>query len=255
MIKELSFVLTRFCRNQSSRLYLAVIVLTFLVLSTPAYSQVYAYADSYKNGDSVAGYSSVTGYYNSSTHVYTTNATLSSPTRSVSSSASGTSASLSISIQLEDGFYSLSSHFVGTCPNPQGGGNHAVGGSGDSTIVVPFVKLDTWGSWSKSNIGPSTSSDISVTFSWSENAVGSIQLDFGPTSVTGMSSANIAPSGSGNFAIPHATGSATASFTGSGLVAGSFKATVAISKVSGNFDVLPPPFLESSTAVNYTPGQ
>ncbi len=140
MIKKLSFVLAKFCRSQFSPLYLAVIVLTFFV-STPTYSQVYAYATAYESGDSVAGYSSVTGYHNSSTHIYTTNATLSSPTRSVSSSTSGTSASLSISIQLEHGFYSLASNFVGTCPNPQGGGNHAVGGSGSSVTVAPFCTL------------------------------------------------------------------------------------------------------------------
>ena len=161
MIKELSFVLTRFCRNQSSRLYLAVMVLTFLVLSTPVYCQVYTYSDAYESGDSVAGYSSVTGYYNSSTHIYTTNVTLSSPTRSVSGSTSGTSASASISIQLEHGFYSLAGNFVGTCPNSQGG-MHMVGGGGDSLFVAPFCTLGspdfTSGS---SNITP-TSLKVSV---------------------------------------------------------------------------------------------
>ena len=141
MIKEIAFALKRVFREQLLSFQILV-ALGLLLLSLPAYCQVYAYSDAYDTDDSVAGYSSVTGYYNSSTHVYTTNITIYSPSgRSSSGSTSGTSASTSLSLNLEHGVYSLSANFVGTCPNPNGGGNHTIGGSGDSVTVAPFCTL------------------------------------------------------------------------------------------------------------------
>lgn len=126
MTKGIAFACTRLLRDWllSSQL---VAVLGLLLLSLPGYSQIYTYSDAYESGDNVAGYSSVTGYYNSSTHVYTSNITVYSPTgRTSSASTSGTSISTSISLSLEDGVFTLSSNFVGTCPNPYGGGSHVV---------------------------------------------------------------------------------------------------------------------------------
>ena len=75
MTKEIAFALTRVLRERLLSFQI-VAVLGLLLVSLPAYCQVYTYSDAYESGDSVAGYSSVTGYYNSSTHVYTSNITL-----------------------------------------------------------------------------------------------------------------------------------------------------------------------------------
>lgn len=141
MTREFTFAATRLLHERLFRSQV-VALLGLLLLSLPAYCQVYAYSDAYDTDDSVAGYSSVTGYYNSSTHVYTTNITIYSPSgRSSSGSTSGTSASTSLSLNLEHGVYALSANFVGTCPNPSGGGNHTIGGSGDSVTVAPYCVL------------------------------------------------------------------------------------------------------------------
>lgn len=122
------------------------VILSFLGLilfATPAFCQIYTYTDGYDNGDSVVGYSSVTGYYNSSTHVYTSSITITSPTgRTASSSTSGTSVSASISLAQEDGAYSFISTFVGTCPSQYGGGSHVVGAGGGQVQVAPWVSIN-----------------------------------------------------------------------------------------------------------------
>ncbi|MFN7946589.1 MAG: hypothetical protein U0Z53_14660 [Blastocatellia bacterium] len=120
-----------------------VISLMFLiiVIAAPVFGQVYTYTtatadDTYVNG---AGY--VTGYYNSSTHVYTTSVTVTSPSgRSATASCGGTYCSASLSIGYEDGQYFANSTMVGTCPNVQGG-SHPLGGSGSSVQVKPFISI------------------------------------------------------------------------------------------------------------------
>ncbi len=107
----------------------AIPTLLILGLQSICLGQVYSYVDTSVGETDVIGYSAVTGYYNSSTHVYTTTSTLTSPTgRTTTASNSGTSVTAYLSIQGEVGWFGVNTQFYGTCPG--GGYTHVIGGNG-----------------------------------------------------------------------------------------------------------------------------
>lgn len=142
-MRTVSFALHR-ALNLRSLARLAGLSTLVILFQSVCLGQVYTYSSLSQTSDFVVGYSAVTGYYNSSTHVYTTQMTVTAPSgRSTTVSNSGDSATAYLSLDWEHGVYTLSSSFVGTCPNPQGGGNHTVGGSGTGLQVKPFCSIGT----------------------------------------------------------------------------------------------------------------
>ncbi len=108
-------------------------LLLIVVFQSIGLGQVYSSTYVSFSGDSVSATGSVTGYSNSSTHVYTTTVSLTSPTgRNSSASNGGDSATTSLSISGEVGTFNASTQHIGTCPSQYGGGTHPVGGSGGS---------------------------------------------------------------------------------------------------------------------------
>lgn len=163
-----------------------VISLMFLiiVIASPASGQVYTYTiatadDTYVNG---AGY--VTGYYNSSTHVYTTSVTVTSPSgRSATASCGGTYCSASLSIGYEDGQYFASSTMAGTCPNVQGG-THPLGGSGSSVTINPWVSINSV-TFSSPTVAPGSTVDLMIQASASCGVTGPVGISVTEASHTG----------------------------------------------------------------------
>lgn len=203
----------------------------------------------WKDNDYVYSCGVVTSFYNSCNHSYSLSTSLNGSGYSASGSSYSTLSLTQGGIGLDGSF---STNSLATIQCFHSGWSYAIGGSGNSLTVTPWVKLGNFGSWSKSNISPQVSSEISTTYTWSQGASGEINLEFGPTTVTGISSADITISGSGNVSIP-GTGSKTATFDISSTHSGSTKATVLLSKVNGNYEVLPPPTIESSAALTFNP--
>lgn len=105
-------------------------LLLIVVFQGICFGQVTSFTSVYFSGDSVVAYGYVTSYNNSSTHVYTTNVSLTSPTgRNSSASNGGDSATTSLSISGEVGTFNASTQHIGSCPSQYGGGTHPVGGS------------------------------------------------------------------------------------------------------------------------------
>lgn len=139
-MRIVSFAMLRVLNLGSLARLIGLSTLIFLFQSV-CFGQVYSYSSLSQSGNSVIGYSSVTGYYNSSTHVYTTQVTVTAPSgRSTTVSSSGTSATAYLPLNLEHGLYGSSSSHVGTCPNVQGG-SHPLGGSGTTLQVKQFCSI------------------------------------------------------------------------------------------------------------------
>ncbi len=114
-------------------------VVLMLLLQSICFGQVYSYTDVSQTSDSVMGYGYVTGYYNSSTYVYTTRVTVTSPSgRSTTVTYNGNSATAYLGLEWEHGNFTVSTTHFGTCPY---GSNHPIGGSGGSISVTKYCSL------------------------------------------------------------------------------------------------------------------
>ncbi len=92
-------------------------MLIILACQNICFGQVYSYTSLTISGSDVVAYTDGSSSYNSSTHVYSINGTITSPSgRTASYSSSGSSATGYLGIQSEEGTFYAIANIYGSCP-------------------------------------------------------------------------------------------------------------------------------------------